>query len=108
MKDREEFLPWSSGNATTAATVKKKYHVSGFFKVSKQPQQVSNIGLPLPLQQRSPLEIPMETIRAVLAMEYPMDCFRILVLDDGGHDDLKASVEALRSESYGKQLRYVH
>jgi hypothetical protein len=36
MKDHEESLPWSSGNATTAATVKKKYHVSGFFKVSVQ------------------------------------------------------------------------
>jgi hypothetical protein len=39
MKDREEFLPWSSGNATSAATVKKKYHVSGFFKVSKYKQE---------------------------------------------------------------------
>jgi hypothetical protein len=39
MKDREEFLPWSSGNATTAATVKKKYQVSGFFKVSKYRQE---------------------------------------------------------------------
>jgi hypothetical protein len=39
MKDCEEFLPWSSGNATTAATVKKKYHVSGFFKVSKYRQE---------------------------------------------------------------------
>jgi cellulose synthase/poly-beta-1,6-N-acetylglucosamine synthase-like glycosyltransferase len=50
----------------------------------------------------------METICAVLAMDYPMDCFHILVLDDGGQDDLKASVEALQSESYRKQLRYVH
>lgn len=39
LKDREEFLPWSSGNATTAATVKKKYQVSGFFKVSKYRQE---------------------------------------------------------------------
>jgi cellulose synthase/poly-beta-1,6-N-acetylglucosamine synthase-like glycosyltransferase len=50
----------------------------------------------------------METIRAVLAMDYPMDCFRILLLDDGGQEDLKASVEALQSESYRKQLHYVH
>ncbi len=50
----------------------------------------------------------METIRAVLAMDYSMDRFRILVLDDGSQDDLKASIEALQSKSYGKQLRYVH
>lgn len=50
----------------------------------------------------------METICDVLAMDYPMDCFRFLVLDDGGQDNLKASIEALQSKSYRKQLRYVH
>ncbi|CAK9260962.1 unnamed protein product [Sphagnum jensenii] len=126
MKDRDEFLPCSSGNATTAATVKKKYLVSGFFKVSKYRQEKLSYFVEMSLHlvtcflaivnliastkylAKEPTEIPMETIRAVLAMDYPMDCFRILVLDDGGQDDLKASVEALQSESYRKQFRYVH
>ncbi|CAM6036852.1 unnamed protein product [Sphagnum compactum] len=57
---------------------------------------------------KEPPEIPLEAVRAGLAMDYPADRFRILVLDDGGQDELKAAVEALQSESgYGKQLRYL-
>jgi cellulose synthase/poly-beta-1,6-N-acetylglucosamine synthase-like glycosyltransferase len=58
---------------------------------------------------KEPPEIPLEAVRAGLAMDYPADRFRILVLDDGGQDELKkVAVEALQSESgYGKQLRYL-
>ncbi|KAH7431471.1 hypothetical protein KP509_08G050000 [Ceratopteris richardii] len=56
---------------------------------------------------KEPTEIPHETILAALALNYPKNRFRVLVLDDGGDDDLKAICEAIRVESGTGQLVYL-
>ncbi|KAH7431469.1 hypothetical protein KP509_08G049900 [Ceratopteris richardii] len=54
-----------------------------------------------------PSEIPQESIQAALALNYPKDRFKVLVLDDGDDDNLKAICEALRVESGNGQLVYL-
>ncbi|MCO5548312.1 hypothetical protein L7F22_001769 [Adiantum nelumboides] len=56
---------------------------------------------------KEPTEVPQETILAALAVDYSKDCFRVLVLDDGGDDELKAFCNTIRVESGSDQLVYL-
>lgn len=51
---------------------------------------------------KEPTEVPVESLRAALKMDYPIDRFKVLVLDDGGDDDLKAIVESMQVETGGR------
>lgn len=53
---------------------------------------------------KEPTDVPEESIRAALKLEYPSDRFRVLVLDDGSDDDLKAICETLQVETGGHVL----
>lgn len=48
-----------------------------------------------------PTEIQTETICAALALDYPHDRFKVLVLDDGAQDELKAICENFQIEEGG-------
>ncbi|KAI5081608.1 hypothetical protein GOP47_0001351 [Adiantum capillus-veneris] len=56
---------------------------------------------------KEPTDVPQETILAALAVDYPKDRFRVLVLDDGGDDELKAFCNTIRVESGSDQLVYL-
>lgn len=56
---------------------------------------------------KEPTDVPQESILAALALHYPKDRFKVLVLDDGGDDDLKAFCEALQMETGSQQLIYL-
>lgn len=49
-----------------------------------------------------PTDVPVESVRAALKMDYPLDRFKVIVLDDGGDDDLKAICEALQVDTGGQ------
>ncbi|CAM6085793.1 unnamed protein product [Calypogeia fissa] len=51
---------------------------------------------------KEPTDVPVESIRAALKMHYPPDRFKVLVLDDGGDDDLKAICETMQVETGGQ------
>ncbi|EPS25706.1 putative cellulose synthase [Penicillium oxalicum 114-2] len=44
------------------------------------------------------VEVIMTTVRAACALDYPISCFRVLVLDDGGSAALKEAVSKLQSQ----------
>ncbi|EFJ07118.1 glycosyltransferase, CAZy family GT2 [Selaginella moellendorffii] len=46
---------------------------------------------------KEPTDVPEDSIQAALAMDYPKHQFRVLVLDDGGDDELKRYCEELES-----------
>ncbi len=54
-----------------------------------------------------PTKIQTETIRAALSLDYAQDSFKVLVLDDGGEDELKAFCETLQAEDGGQTLQYL-
>ncbi|KAH7431472.1 hypothetical protein KP509_08G050100 [Ceratopteris richardii] len=56
---------------------------------------------------KEPTEIPQESILAALALNYPKSRFKVIVLDDGGDDGLKAFCETIRVESGNNQLLYL-
>lgn len=56
---------------------------------------------------KEPTDIPQESILAALALSYPADRFKVMVLDDGGDDDLKAFCDTIRVESGTDQLVYL-
>ncbi|KAI5082816.1 hypothetical protein GOP47_0002559 [Adiantum capillus-veneris] len=56
---------------------------------------------------KEPTDIPQDTIKAALALDYPQDRMKVLVLDDGGDDDLKAFCQALQVEMGSKRLLYL-
>ncbi|CAM6091689.1 unnamed protein product [Calypogeia fissa] len=51
---------------------------------------------------KEPTDVPVESIRAALKMDYPADRFKVLVLDDGGDDELKAICETMQVETAGQ------
>ncbi|CAM6091694.1 unnamed protein product [Calypogeia fissa] len=51
---------------------------------------------------KEPTDVPVESIRAALKIHYPPDRFKVLVLDDGGDDDLKAICETMQVETGGQ------
>lgn len=51
---------------------------------------------------REPTEVPIESIKAALGLDYPSDKFKVFVLDDGTDDDLRVFCEALQVETAGK------
>ncbi|CAM6085534.1 unnamed protein product [Calypogeia fissa] len=51
---------------------------------------------------KEPTDVPVESIRAALKMDYPADRFKVLVLDDGGDDELKAICETMQVETGGQ------
>ncbi|CAM6085529.1 unnamed protein product [Calypogeia fissa] len=53
---------------------------------------------------KEPTDVPEDSIRAALKLEYPSDRFRVLVLDDGGDDELKAICETMQVETGGRVL----
>lgn len=55
---------------------------------------------------KEPSDIPQDSVKAALALDYPQDRFKVLVLDDGGDDDLKAFCEALQMETGSERLQY--
>ncbi|KAJ7561568.1 hypothetical protein O6H91_03G033600 [Diphasiastrum complanatum] len=55
---------------------------------------------------KEPTEVPLDSICAALAMDYPKDSFKVLVLDDGGDDALLAECAALKAD-YPEQLMYL-
>ncbi|MCO5551830.1 hypothetical protein L7F22_005333 [Adiantum nelumboides] len=56
---------------------------------------------------KEPTDIPQDTIKAALALDYPQDRMKVLVLDDGGDDDLKAFCQVLQTEMGSKRLQYL-
>lgn len=56
---------------------------------------------------KEPTEVPKDSIRAALALSYPSDRFKVLVLDDGGDDELRAYCETLQVESGSEQVAYL-
>ncbi|KAJ7561569.1 hypothetical protein O6H91_03G033700 [Diphasiastrum complanatum] len=54
-----------------------------------------------------PTEVPLDSILAALAIDYPSDCFKVLVLDDGGDDTLLAECAALQADHSKGQLLYL-
>lgn len=44
------------------------------------------------------VDVIMATVRAACALDYPISCFRVLVLDDGGSAALKQAVSDLQSQ----------
>ncbi|KAL3675555.1 hypothetical protein R1sor_025503 [Riccia sorocarpa] len=55
---------------------------------------------------KEPTEVPQESLIAALAVDYPQDRFRVVVLDDGGDDDLKDFCES-KAEDTGDRLVYL-
>ncbi|KAG0562991.1 hypothetical protein KC19_9G187900 [Ceratodon purpureus] len=51
---------------------------------------------------KEPTEVPMEAVKAALAMDYPADLMKVFVLDDGGDDDLRAFCDDLKVETPGR------
>lgn len=56
---------------------------------------------------KEPTDVPQESILAALALDYPNDRFKVLVLDDGADDDLKVFCETIQAESGSDQLVYL-
>ncbi|XP_024522432.1 uncharacterized protein LOC9652133 isoform X3 [Selaginella moellendorffii] len=57
---------------------------------------------------KEPTDVPEDSIQAALAMDYPKDQFRVLVLDDGGDDQLKQYCEVLEHvEPPSASVRYL-
>ncbi|MCO5613224.1 hypothetical protein L7F22_067500 [Adiantum nelumboides] len=56
---------------------------------------------------KEPTEVPQESILAALAVDYPKECFKVLVLDDGADDDLKVFCDTIQVESGTDQLVYL-
>lgn len=54
-----------------------------------------------------PTRIQTETIRAALGLDYAQDRFKVLVLDDGGQDELKSICDSLQAEDGGQTLQYL-
>lgn len=52
------------------------------------------------------LDICLDTIRAVLNIDYPSSKFRVIVSDDGASSELKQVVEAIAENADGAQLFY--
>ena len=42
-----------------------------------------------------PVDVIVDTARAAAAQDYPSDCFRVLVLDDGHDDDIRQAIDGL-------------
>ncbi|KAL3686090.1 hypothetical protein R1sor_004112 [Riccia sorocarpa] len=55
---------------------------------------------------KEPTEVPQDSIIATLAMDYPQDRFRVVVLDDGEDDDLRDFCES-KTEGIGDRLVYL-
>jgi cellulose synthase/poly-beta-1,6-N-acetylglucosamine synthase-like glycosyltransferase len=58
-----------------------------------------------------PTDIPIESVKAALALDYPQDRFKVFVLDDGADDELRAFCQALQVETAAirnAQPRRVH
>ncbi|CAM6085537.1 unnamed protein product [Calypogeia fissa] len=51
---------------------------------------------------QEPTDVPVDSLRAALKLDYPVDRFKVLVLDDGGDDELKAICETLQVETGGQ------
>ncbi|EFJ27254.1 glycosyltransferase, CAZy family GT2 [Selaginella moellendorffii] len=57
---------------------------------------------------KEPTDVPEDSIQAALAMDYPKHQFRVLVLDDGGDDQLKQYCEVLEHvEPPSASVRYL-
>ncbi|KAH7421944.1 hypothetical protein KP509_13G082800 [Ceratopteris richardii] len=56
---------------------------------------------------KEPTDILQDTIKAALALDYPFGRMRVLVLDDGGDDDLKVYCQALQTEAASNGLVYL-
>ena len=52
------------------------------------------------------LAIIMDTVRAVCALDYPLESYRIVVLDDGRSNSIRESIESLSRERSCKNLYY--
>ncbi|CAM6091690.1 unnamed protein product [Calypogeia fissa] len=51
---------------------------------------------------QEPTDVPVDSLHAALKLDYPVDRFKVLVLDDGGDDELKAISETLQVETGGQ------
>ncbi|XP_024390769.1 uncharacterized protein [Physcomitrium patens] len=51
---------------------------------------------------KEPTEVPIESVKAALALDYPVDLVKVFVLDDGGDDDLRAFCDAIKVETAGR------
>jgi cellulose synthase/poly-beta-1,6-N-acetylglucosamine synthase-like glycosyltransferase len=49
------------------------------------------------------VDIIMNTVMATAGQEYPSHCFRVILLDDGRDDNLRAAVATFNERSIGKQ-----
>ncbi|EFJ04424.1 glycosyltransferase, CAZy family GT2 [Selaginella moellendorffii] len=57
---------------------------------------------------KEPTDVPEDSIQAALAMDYPKHQYRVLVLDDGGDDQLKQYCEVLEHvEPPSASVRYL-
>ncbi|KAL2632669.1 hypothetical protein R1flu_004148 [Riccia fluitans] len=56
---------------------------------------------------KEPVDVIRDSIRAALSLTYPKDLFRILVLDDGGDDQLEALCQDLQATTFEQRLVYL-
>jgi cellulose synthase/poly-beta-1,6-N-acetylglucosamine synthase-like glycosyltransferase/succinate dehydrogenase hydrophobic anchor subunit len=55
---------------------------------------------------KEPTDVPVEAVKAAMAMDYPQDRFKVFVCDDGADDDLKVFCDAMGVESGGR-VKYI-
>jgi len=56
---------------------------------------------------KEPTDVPIESVKAALALDYPQDRFKVFVLDDGADDELRAFCQALQVETAAGKLEYI-
>ncbi|KAH8971972.1 hypothetical protein BDL97_02G170200 [Sphagnum fallax] len=54
-----------------------------------------------------PTDVPIESVKAALALDYPQDRFKVFVLDDGADDELRAFCQALQVGTAAGKLEYI-
>ena len=54
-----------------------------------------------------PIDITLDTVRAAAAQDYPSDCLRVFVLDDGHDDELRQKISDLDQWLAGKRFAKV-